>query len=1203
MNLRSVVDTIPEFPNSEVTFYRRGGTFTLDEAYPSRQQSVTTDDNGAYSIDLWPNAEGLSATTYLAVYPGKDTFTFVLAPGDDPITAAELREQEDWAGVPPTPTSIAVERARYANQDNSALGAELIGYSGRTVAEKLGDTLHVADYGAYGDGTTDDAAALNTVAALAATLGKRLTSDGSRHHLIKSTVTIPDGIAGVDWGWALITQHPDIDNAPGIDITGSNLTFTNFRIVGDMTEVPAGSGPYGGDGLFNDSLYGTQRRRAIRVLGDNVIIRVFDIADAVVGIEHCAISDGSGTAVSRPHGGLVEHGRLTNSVVRAGVDGWNGACVGLYARGVDGLTWGDGLVIDGFGESVSSGPLNVGTVADPVFLDCDNMTMRAIRASNPDDNCIYVGGTDMLIESPICSGYNQSAVKALVTRTRIVGVRAQPSAGSGGVIILPNRIRPVLGTTTLSGAHLAGATTITLAAGGRVAAGIDRSSWIDVYLTTLAPQKVRVVDYDDGLNTLLINRALLENTSSGRPVRHLSVWGGEDVTVDGAVIQGVTNIGVGTYSTRFEGMPAFVRNPRYTNCNVEFTAGNAKYPFYHAAPAMSDGITYDNLMTNGHATGVFINADTTFTPSTNTTDAYDTGDTVLEILGANGLLAGEPIEIELLAEPATQITTISSIVGTTLTIPAPGLVGPVPAGALIRRVGGLTTLTADAIAGATVLTVGDPTSVTTDIGDIITIRDSLGVDETRTVTEIILPFSIRIGTGLTNAASAGAQVTRSGAVPINVLLTATAAIGATSLTVTAAQGFQPGDQLAVGDDNDQLEFVTVQSTSGTDTVNIKPALTAQATAGNTVMLVDAMHLNTTITNVNAEGATTTGLRLTNTYQAKLTNVNGKHARYVGADLVNCIRTRIVDSVFGSSDPAQPQNLGVRESGVSKDTKFLGSSTDGAGQSYSAMSATTSYFTASKGSFALGNIAPASAIKLNVYHAVTDPTAGQYGIQAQVIGTFTTNFALAMRGIVGDLSVSPAAGTTFSNSPSGGRGVQGISRNIGAGTATFLTGVQGQVINSGAGTITNGAAFHAAGPTNSGGGTFTTAYGFYASKQTGVAGTGFAFYAVDASDPSYFAGRIGIGTTNPTARLHLTAGTATASTAPLKLNSGTAMTTAEAGALEYSSGRLTFTESDAVRRFIVQALASTKTTAAAPYTNDGYITVRINGSDIKLMTTA
>jgi len=55
------------------------------------------------------------------------------------------------------------------------------------------------------------------------------------------------------------------------------------------------------------------------------------------------------------------------------------------------------------------------------------------------------------------------------------------------------------------------------------------------------------------------------------------------------------------------------------------------------------------------------------------------------------------------------------------------------------------------------------------------------------------------------------------------------------------------------------------------------------------------------------------------------------------------------------------------------------------------------------------------------------------------------------------------------------------------------------------------------------------------------------------------GRVGIGTTSPTAYLHLKAGTATANTAPLKFTSGTNLTTAEAGAMEWDGTSLYITQ--------------------------------------------
>jgi len=118
----------------------------------------------------------------------------------------------------------------------------------------------------------------------------------------------------------------------------------------------------------------------------------------------------------------------------------------------------------------------------------------------------------------------------------------------------------------------------------------------------------------------------------------------------------------------------------------------------------------------------------------------------------------------------------------------------------------------------------------------------------------------------------------------------------------------------------------------------------------------------------------------------------------------------------------------------------------------------------------------------------------------------------------------------------------------------------------------------------------------------TAGTNrYNFYA-NGTAPNYFAGNLGIGQTTATAYLHIKAGTATASTAPIKLTTGANNTVAEAGTIEYNN---TFhvTNSDATRRHIMTAVNATKTVAGAPYANDGYITINIGGTDVKVMTTA
>lgn len=80
---------------------------------------------------------------------------------------------------------------------------------------------------------------------------------------------------------------------------------------------------------------------------------------------------------------------------------------------------------------------------------------------------------------------------------------------------------------------------------------------------------------------------------------------------------------------------------------------------------------------------------------------------------------------------------------------------------------------------------------------------------------------------------------------------------------------------------------------------------------------------------------------------------------------------------------------------------------------------------------------------------------------------------------------------------------------------------------------------------------------------------FGIYST-VSDDSYHAGQLGLGVTGPTAVLHLKAGTASANTGPLKFTSGTNLTTAEAGTMEYDGTELYFSPST-TRQKLVRSL--------------------------------
>lgn len=89
-----------------------------------------------------------------------------------------------------------------------------------------------------------------------------------------------------------------------------------------------------------------------------------------------------------------------------------------------------------------------------------------------------------------------------------------------------------------------------------------------------------------------------------------------------------------------------------------------------------------------------------------------------------------------------------------------------------------------------------------------------------------------------------------------------------------------------------------------------------------------------------------------------------------------------------------------------------------------------------------------------------------------------------------------------------------------------------------------------------------------------------------------AGGIGIGITGPTAAVHIKAGTATASTAPLKFTSGTNLTTGEAGAMEYDGTNLFFTRTGTTRESVICSNAVNSVSPTAP---DRTITVVIAGT--------
>jgi len=95
------------------------------------------------------------------------------------------------------------------------------------------------------------------------------------------------------------------------------------------------------------------------------------------------------------------------------------------------------------------------------------------------------------------------------------------------------------------------------------------------------------------------------------------------------------------------------------------------------------------------------------------------------------------------------------------------------------------------------------------------------------------------------------------------------------------------------------------------------------------------------------------------------------------------------------------------------------------------------------------------------------------------------------------------------------------------------------------------------------------------------------------------GQLGIGVSPPTAYIHLPAGTVAAGTAPLKMTTGTLLTTPEAGVLEYDGTGIYLTNTNH-RRFISQAADSiiTATSVSNNTTETTVYTAVLNANELK-----
>lgn len=216
----------------------------------------------------------------------------------------------------------------------------------------------------------------------------------------------------------------------------------------------------------------------------------------------------------------------------------------------------------------------------------------------------------------------------------------------------------------------------------------------------------------------------------------------------------------------------------------------------------------------------------------------------------------------------------------------------------------------------------------------------------------------------------------------------------------------------------------------------------------------------------------------------------------------------------------------------------------------------------------------NSIGINLLMTVTNGISEYNGIECNVY--FDNDDALIGATQTTGRAIHFEARTTGSGSPASAYGFLGGARHTATGTLSQANGGTYYVItNPGAGTlaladvvtignstiqapVTTMYMLRIGNPTISGGGSIGTLRGITIAAISGAT-TNHAIYSEGGQSVhvgNFFFG----GTTSPTAKVHLAAGTTAASTAPLKLTTGTLMTSPEDGAMEYDGDYYYLTES-------------------------------------------
>lgn len=168
----------------------------------------------------------------------------------------------------------------------------------------------------------------------------------------------------------------------------------------------------------------------------------------------------------------------------------------------------------------------------------------------------------------------------------------------------------------------------------------------------------------------------------------------------------------------------------------------------------------------------------------------------------------------------------------------------------------------------------------------------------------------------------------------------------------------------------------------------------------------------------------------------------------------------------------------------------------------------------------------------IYGARSQTNAAANGLYGQGNSNITIAGSYQSAALTGDMTIS---GTANNTSSVGGMAVDAISRCSNTATVASLVGIRGLCTNTGVGTVTNMYNIRALPNVNSGGGTVVNAYGITCDDQTvgsttntgitllvsdSTAGSGKYNVYASGSSANYMNGKLSIGVTTASAKLHV-----------------------------------------------------------------------------------